>query len=262
MRRRLRQQNRMREALLVDLGALVYELHRHGRREPELLQAKAAELTAVDGEVRALADALDAGYDMLALVSAGIAGSCERCGSLLASNARYCSSCGASAVASLAGDATADGQDAGSGTVADAGSEPLQQPDRDLDLSTDEVEAVRPQTEADREPEPEREVVPQPQPEAEVVPEPEPEPQPEREVVPQPDPVPEPERAVVPQHQPDAEAEPEPEREVVPQPDPEPDPSRTAAPTYPPPRPPPPQRRRSGGAVGRVAGAIKRARRG
>ena len=32
-----------RDALLLELGALVYELHRHGRRAPELLQEKAAE---------------------------------------------------------------------------------------------------------------------------------------------------------------------------------------------------------------------------
>ena len=106
MRRRLRRQKRMREALLLDLGALVYELHRHGRREPELLQAKAAELSAVDQEVRALADALEADESMLAIVAAGIAGSCENCGSLLSTDARYCGACGAPAVPAL--DASAD----------------------------------------------------------------------------------------------------------------------------------------------------------
>ncbi|MDQ3644797.1 MAG: hypothetical protein M3356_04720, partial [Actinomycetota bacterium] len=103
MRRRLREQKRMREALLLDLGALVYELHRHGRREPELLQAKAAELTAVDQEVRGLVEALDANDDVLALVAAGIAGSCERCGSLLSTDARYCGACGAPAVPAIGG---------------------------------------------------------------------------------------------------------------------------------------------------------------
>ena len=71
MRRRLRQQRRVREALLLDLGALVFELHRHGRREPELLQAKAAELSAVDAEVRALADALEDETTLLELVASG-----------------------------------------------------------------------------------------------------------------------------------------------------------------------------------------------
>src|SRR5919108_2058202 len=52
--RRLRRQRREREALLLDLGALVYELHRQGRRAPELLQRKAVELDKLDREVRAL----------------------------------------------------------------------------------------------------------------------------------------------------------------------------------------------------------------
>lgn len=103
MRRRLRRQRRMREALLLDLGAIVFELHRQGRREPELLQAKAAELKAIDDEVRALADALDAGEGMMQLVAAGIAGSCENCGSLLSTDARYCDACGAAALPALAG---------------------------------------------------------------------------------------------------------------------------------------------------------------
>ncbi len=101
MRRRLRQQRRMREALLLDLGALVFELHRQGRREPELLQAKAAELSAVDQEVRGLAHALDTGQTLPELVATGIAGSCANCGSLLSTDARYCSACGAPAVPGL-----------------------------------------------------------------------------------------------------------------------------------------------------------------
>ena len=58
MRRRLRERRRVREALLLDLGALVYELHRQGKRAPELLQQKAAELTDIDDEVRELEDGL------------------------------------------------------------------------------------------------------------------------------------------------------------------------------------------------------------
>lgn len=45
--------------MLLDLGALVYELHRQGRRAPELLQEKAIELGNVDRQVRALEDALE-----------------------------------------------------------------------------------------------------------------------------------------------------------------------------------------------------------
>ena len=59
MRRRLRERLRVREALLLDLGALVYELHRQGKRAPELLQDKAAELSVIDEEVRELEAALD-----------------------------------------------------------------------------------------------------------------------------------------------------------------------------------------------------------
>jgi hypothetical protein len=61
MRRRLRERRREREARLLDLGALVYELHRQGKRAPELLQEKAAELSVVDEEVRELEAALDGG---------------------------------------------------------------------------------------------------------------------------------------------------------------------------------------------------------
>jgi hypothetical protein len=58
--RDLRRKRREREAMLLDLGALVYELHRQGERAPELLQDKAIELGRVDREVRALEDALEA----------------------------------------------------------------------------------------------------------------------------------------------------------------------------------------------------------
>ena len=57
--RRLREQRRLREALLLDLGALVYELHRQGKRAPELLQEKAVELGKVDREVRELEEAME-----------------------------------------------------------------------------------------------------------------------------------------------------------------------------------------------------------
>ena len=101
MRRRLRRQRQVREALLLDLGALVFELHRQGRREPELLQAKAAELTAVDREVRALSEALDAGASQPQLVAPGILGSCANCGALLSADARYCATCGVPADVAL-----------------------------------------------------------------------------------------------------------------------------------------------------------------
>jgi hypothetical protein len=57
--RELRRKQREREAMLLDLGALVYELHRQGKRAPELLQDKAIELGKVDRAVRALEEALE-----------------------------------------------------------------------------------------------------------------------------------------------------------------------------------------------------------
>ena len=57
-RHRLRERKREREELLLDLGAIVYELHRQGRRAPELLQRKASQLSVVDNEVRELEAAL------------------------------------------------------------------------------------------------------------------------------------------------------------------------------------------------------------
>lgn len=58
-RRQLRRRRRERDAMLLDLGALVYELHRQGRRAPELLQEKAIELGKLDRELRALEDSLE-----------------------------------------------------------------------------------------------------------------------------------------------------------------------------------------------------------
>jgi hypothetical protein len=94
MRRRLRVQTRVRDALLLDLGATVWELHRHGRREPELLQAKASHLAAVDDEVRGLVEALEGGHGIEALVDAGVAATCTHCASLLTPGSLYCLACG------------------------------------------------------------------------------------------------------------------------------------------------------------------------
>src|SRR5687767_4653319 len=94
MRRRLRTLRRRREAMLLDLGALVLEMHRHGRFLPDSLQRRAAEAVGTDAELRSLSRALDAGEGTPDLVAAGIAGNCERCGALFATGAGYCSQCG------------------------------------------------------------------------------------------------------------------------------------------------------------------------
>jgi hypothetical protein len=101
LRRRLDRQERMREALLLDLGAIIFELHRQRRREPELLQAKAVELDAVDAEVRALSLALEEGRGLPELTASGLVATCTSCGSLMGSADRFCPHCGAAAGAVL-----------------------------------------------------------------------------------------------------------------------------------------------------------------
>jgi hypothetical protein len=101
LRRRLDRQERLREALLLDLGAIIFELHRQRRREPELLQAKAAELDAVDAEVRALALALDDGRGLPELTASGLVATCTSCASFMGSSDRFCPRCGAAAGAVL-----------------------------------------------------------------------------------------------------------------------------------------------------------------
>jgi hypothetical protein len=94
MRRRLRILRRRREAMLLDLGALVLEMHRHGRFLPDSLQRRAAEAVGTDAELRALSRALEAGDGDPDLVAAGVAGNCDRCGALHTLGASFCSQCG------------------------------------------------------------------------------------------------------------------------------------------------------------------------
>jgi hypothetical protein len=94
MRRRLRRELRLREALLLDLGALVYELHRQGKRAPALLQQKASELSAVDDEVRGLEQALGARDGVDRLQATGVLATCASCGALLGPGDEFCAHCG------------------------------------------------------------------------------------------------------------------------------------------------------------------------
>jgi|SRR5947209_1729064 len=100
LRRRARRLRRMREAQLRDLALLVLELERRGRSNPELVTRKAAEIRAIDDEIRGIATALQLDQTIEQLVAAGIAGSCASCGALLATDDRFCSSCGTSRTAS------------------------------------------------------------------------------------------------------------------------------------------------------------------
>ncbi len=92
----------MREALLLDLGAIVFELRLQGRSEPELLHAKEIELRAVDREVRGLADGLEEGLGLPELTAVGLVAACTACNRLMGSRDRFCPACGAAAGASEA----------------------------------------------------------------------------------------------------------------------------------------------------------------
>lgn len=103
LRRRLRYLRRLRELQLRDLGGLVFDVHRFGEgaddaaraRHGELVRDKVADLTVVDRELRALERTLGERGGVQELREAGIGGTCEQCGALHASDARFCSSCGA-----------------------------------------------------------------------------------------------------------------------------------------------------------------------
>jgi hypothetical protein len=73
-----KQRRGRRDALLLELGALVYELHRRGRRAPELLRKKAGEL-----------DALDAGAD-----EGELGRPCPACGEMATRDQLVCLNCG------------------------------------------------------------------------------------------------------------------------------------------------------------------------
>ncbi len=93
MRRRLRYVRRAREIALRDLGGLIFDLHRFGRERRDLVDAKLAALTALDGETRTLEVALSDRREITVLREPGLA-TCPRCGALHSSDANFCSSCG------------------------------------------------------------------------------------------------------------------------------------------------------------------------
>jgi hypothetical protein len=71
---------RTRDALLLELGALVYELHRQGTRAPALLQQKASELGEVEDKLRG-----ETPHDP---------GSCPNCGFGADPGQLVCTNCG------------------------------------------------------------------------------------------------------------------------------------------------------------------------
>ena len=96
LRRRLRFLRRLRELGFRDLGGLVFDQHRFGRPDDELVRGKLTALAAVDAELRALERALHDHVPITELREPGIS-ACARCGAIMASDARFCSACGAPA---------------------------------------------------------------------------------------------------------------------------------------------------------------------
>ncbi len=94
MRRQLRELRRLRDAQLVELGALVLEAHRQGREDTPVINSKIREVAATDADARALAAAIGVDADLARVAAAGIAGPCPTCGTLASNSARFCSNCG------------------------------------------------------------------------------------------------------------------------------------------------------------------------
>jgi hypothetical protein len=98
LRRRLRYLRRARELMLRDLGGLVYEVHRTGGGDfgahRGVLDGKLERLVILDSESGAIEQALGAPRSETVVFEPGVGGTCDVCGELYASAARFCSRCG------------------------------------------------------------------------------------------------------------------------------------------------------------------------
>lgn len=94
MRRRLRVLERRRHTVLLELGALAFELHRRNRQKPELVRRKAAALTALESEAGALAAALETSVPVIDLPAGAGDRECSRCEGVLAPEWAFCARCG------------------------------------------------------------------------------------------------------------------------------------------------------------------------
>lgn len=94
LRRHLRKLKRTRERQLAELGTLVIDARKRSNgSRPEVVDRRAAETAEIDRQVRELSHAVDAHGDRRPLV-AGVRGSCQSCGTLLATEDRFCPACG------------------------------------------------------------------------------------------------------------------------------------------------------------------------
>jgi hypothetical protein len=93
MRRRARFLRAARELAYRDLGGLVFDLHRFGARNDEIVQAKLDTLARIDAELRTLESALRERSPVTVLREAGVA-ACPRCAAIHGSGDRFCPTCG------------------------------------------------------------------------------------------------------------------------------------------------------------------------
>jgi hypothetical protein len=93
MRRRARFLRKARELAYRDLGGLVFDLHRFGQRNDQVLGAKLSTLAQMDAELRALEQALDRHQGVTVLRDVGIA-ACPRCAAIHGRDDCFCPGCG------------------------------------------------------------------------------------------------------------------------------------------------------------------------
>ena len=93
MRRRARFLRKARELAYRDLGGLVFDLHRFGKRNDPLVLAKLETIGRIDGELRSLEATLDEHQPVTVLREAGVA-ACPRCAAIHGSDDRFCPNCG------------------------------------------------------------------------------------------------------------------------------------------------------------------------
>jgi hypothetical protein len=93
MRRRARFLRKARELAYRDLGGLVFDLHRFGQRNDQLVLLKLATLRQIDTELRELEEVLRDRRPVTVLREVGIA-ACPRCAAIHGSDDRFCPGCG------------------------------------------------------------------------------------------------------------------------------------------------------------------------
>jgi hypothetical protein len=92
-RRRVRFLRKARELAYRDLGGLVFDLHRFGRRNDPLVLAKLGTLREIDTELRSLEEALEERRSLTILREAGVT-ACPRCAAIHSAEDNFCPNCG------------------------------------------------------------------------------------------------------------------------------------------------------------------------